>query len=233
MTQPSSPPPETPEETPSDRLFLQFGRKAAMEIPLPGGARTPRTPEFLTIEVDGTTVTGWIVSRSRREVVVEIQSPYQGYRHAHACNLFALAVLDYRDERGEALARNLLGQLYLGCRQLDTVLNGDTAGVARFYQRMREEQAAVPPVSAAAVQHRHERRAALKAGQCTQAEYRDALQQLRAERQNRDTALRACEERLFDRLGLSERQPPGRDETLSILVGLHPLRRVEADIPDH
>lgn len=189
------------------------------------------TLEFLTIEVDGTTVTGSIVSRTRRDVVVEIHSPYQGYRHAHACNLFALGVLDYRDERGESLARSLLAQLYHGCRQLDTVLNGDKAGVARCYQRMQEEQAAVPPVSAAAVQRRHERRTALKAGQCTQADYRDALQQLRAEQQSHDRALRACEERLFEHLGLSESQPPGRDETLAILGGLHPLRRVEARNP--
>lgn len=211
----------------SDRIVMQFNRKAAIEILLPNSGSQPPNPEPepVVIDVDGQAVAGRIVYRSRREVTVEILSPYHGYRHSRACNLMSLLVNDYRGAQGEPLARRLLAQLYQGCLQLDTALRGQGEQIRREYQQLQDELAAVPPVPAATAQFRRERRAALKAGQCGQAEYREALDQLRTEQQDREAALKACADRFFERLAFAEPEAFRREETLAILSGRQCLLR--------
>ena len=213
----------------SDRIVMQFNRKAAIEILLPNSDSQPLNPdpepETVVIDVGGQAVAGRIVYRSRREVTVEIRSPYHGYRHSHACSLMSLLVIDYRGAHGEPVARRLLAQLYRDCLQLDTALLGQGEQIRREYQQLQDELAAVPPVPAATAQFRRERRAALKAGQCSQAEYREALNQLRTEQRGREVALKACADRFFERLAFAEPVTFRREETLAILSGRQCLLR--------
>lgn len=230
--------PESPRDAADERVVLQLDGKVGISLSLPAPTSlltdAAPAPEILTIEVNGVTVTGFYVSRTRREVVMEIRSPYAGYRRSHACGLFSLmGGLDYRGEPGEAVARDLLRWLYQACLRLDQALgdNGEKARLA--YRRMLDDKAAVPPVSEATRQRHRDCLAALQAGLCSQEEYREALHALRSEQRERSSLLVGCEQGLLVQLGLLRRQPSGpygqpildREEVMAIVTGKRPLRR--------